>query len=313
MSRGLHRFALLVTFSTFVLIVAGALVTSNGAGLAVPDWPLSFGQFFPAMVGNVFYEHGHRMIATTVGLLTIALNVYLWRREPRRWVRRLGLVALGAVVVQGLLGGLTVLLRLPLAISTAHACLAQLFFCMLVSLSVFTSPSWQAERAQAKEAGGWSLPVWLCAATVSIFVQLVLGATLRHSAAWDEHLPTELVVAHIVGACLVTVILGSAAAAIFRRHAGLSYLTRPATLASLLLVLQLGLGLSAYLTRLRSPDEPQPLNPMVWVTVAHVATGAALLAVTLMLTLRTSRVLKRSEEHSSVGYQQQEANLTAGR
>ncbi|HYP54267.1 MAG TPA: COX15/CtaA family protein, partial [Pyrinomonadaceae bacterium] len=115
---GLHRFSLLVVGATFVLIVAGALVTSNDAGLAVPDWPLSFGRLHPPMglIGNVFYEHGHRMIATTVGVLVILLNVYLWRSEPRRWVRRLGLLALAAVITQGLLGGLTVLLQLPLAV-----------------------------------------------------------------------------------------------------------------------------------------------------------------------------------------------------
>src|SRR6266576_3464367 len=107
MNKGLHRFTVLVTGATFFLLIAGALVTSNDAGLATSDWPLSNGQFFPKMVGNLFWEHGHRMVATTVGLLTIALNVYLYKREPRRWVRRLALVALGTVIAQGLLGGLT--------------------------------------------------------------------------------------------------------------------------------------------------------------------------------------------------------------
>src|SRR5882762_5057729 len=146
MNKGLHRFTLLVTGATFFLLIAGALVTSNDAGLATPDWPLSNGQVFPKMVGNLFWEHGHRLIATTVGLLTIALNVYLYKREPRRWVRRLGLVALGTVIAQGLLGGLTVKLMLPLAVSAAHATLAQLFFCIMVSLSIFTSPGWQTDR-----------------------------------------------------------------------------------------------------------------------------------------------------------------------
>src|SRR5256886_4003335 len=120
MNKGLHRYILLLTGATFLLLVAGALVTSHDAGLATPDWPLSNGQVFPKMVGNLFWEHGHRLVATTVGLLTIALNVYLYEREPRRWVRRLGLVALGTVVAQGLLGGLTVKLMLPLAVSAAH-------------------------------------------------------------------------------------------------------------------------------------------------------------------------------------------------
>jgi len=108
MSKGVHRFALLVACATFFLIIAGANVTSHDAGLAVPDWPLSFGKFFPQMVGNVFWEHGHRLIAATVGLLTIALAIYLQIRERRSWVKRLGWLALAGVVAQGLLGGLTV-------------------------------------------------------------------------------------------------------------------------------------------------------------------------------------------------------------
>lgn len=296
MNRGLHRFALVVAFATFILILAGALVTSNGAGLAAPDWPLSYGQFFPPMVGNLFYEHGHRLIASTVGLLVIALNVYLWRREPRRWVRRLGLVALGVVITQGLLGGATVLLQLPLAVSTAHATLAQIFFCLTVSLAVFTAPGWRGEREQVvADTQRWSLPVWTAAAAVAVVVQLVLGATLRHSATWDQHLPTELLVAHIVGACVVTLVLGGALLATLRRHGDVAYLARPAKIASVLLVLQLFLGLAAYLTRTMSPEDPQPLHPMVGVTVAHVATGALVLATTLVLTLRAFRVLTRIE------------------
>jgi heme A synthase len=150
MSKGLNRFAILVACATFFLIVAGALVTSNDAGLATEDWPLSNGQFFPEMVGNLFWEHGHRMVATTVGMLTIGLLIYILAKEKRRWVRRLGVAALLAVIAQGLLGGLTVKLLLPLAVSTAHATLAQLFFCITVSLAVFTSRSWMEARPLSK-------------------------------------------------------------------------------------------------------------------------------------------------------------------
>src|SRR5437867_1588168 len=153
MSRGVHRFAVLVACATFFLIIAGANVTSHDAGMAVPDWPLSFGKFFPKMVGNVFWEHGHRMIATAVGLLTIVLAVYLQIREPRRWVKRLGWIALAGVIAQGLLGGLTVKLNLPLAVSAAHATLAQLFFLTTVSIAVFTSPRWIAAPSVANEHG----------------------------------------------------------------------------------------------------------------------------------------------------------------
>ena len=296
MHRGLHRFTLLVTGATFFLLIAGALVTSNDAGLATSDWPLSNGQIFPKMVGNLFWEHGHRMVATTVGLLTIALNVYLHKREPRRWVRRLGLIALGTVIAQGLLGGLTVKLMLPLAVSAAHATLAQLFFCIMVSLSVFTSPGWQEEdRKSLGEKGSVPLRSLSVAATITIFLQLILGATLRHSAPWDRFLPMELVLAHIGGAIAVAIMLGTAALLARRRHAGERYLTNPARLAIGLLLVQLLLGVAAYITRLASPNDPQPLNPMIGITVAHVACGALVFATTIVLTLRAFRILRASE------------------
>jgi cytochrome c oxidase assembly protein subunit 15 len=277
------------------LIIAGALVTSNDAGLATEDWPLSNGQFFPEMVGNLFWEHGHRMVATTVGMLTIGLLIYILAKEKRRWVRRLGVAALLAVIAQGLLGGLTVKLLLPLAVSTAHATLAQLFFCITVSLAVFTSRSWMEARplskAQPEENGTVPLRYLYTTALVTIFLQLIIGATLRHSATWNEHLPTELILAHIGGALAVTLALGSAAMNTLLRHKGHSFLTRPATLALVLLVAQLLLGLAAYLTRLASPNDPQPLNPMISITVAHVACGALVFVTTIVLTLRTYKVL----------------------
>src|SRR5580765_1321865 len=210
MNRGLNRFAILVACATFFLIIAGALVTSNDAGLATPDWPLSNGQFFPKMVGNLFWEHGHRMVATTVGMLTIVLMVYILKTEKRQWVRKLRIFALLAVVAQGLLGGLTVKLMLPLAVSSAHATLAQLFFCTTVSLAVFTSRSWIQAHPISEEKGSLTLRYLCTAALVTIFLLLILGATLRHSATWDQQLPTELILAHVGGAFAVTVILGMA-------------------------------------------------------------------------------------------------------
>jgi len=295
MSRGLNRFAILVACATFFLIIAGALVTSNDAGLATSDWPLSNGQVFPKMVGNLFWEHGHRMVATTVGFLTIVLMVYTLLKEKRAWVRKLSVVALAGVIAQGLLGGLTVKLMLPLAVSAAHATLAQLFFCTTVSLAVFTSRSWIGAAPVREEKD--NVPVrYLCAAAlVSIFLQLILGATLRHSATWDKQLPTDLILAHIGGAFVVTLILGAATVTVLRRHKGNAFLTRPATLAVSLLVIQLCLGLAAYLVRTASPKDPQPLNPMISITVAHVACGALVFATTIVLTLRAYKVLPAPE------------------
>src|SRR6185503_14586510 len=143
----LHRFTLLVAASTALLIFAGGLVTSTGSGLSVPDWPTTYGWWmwtFPLdkMVGGIFYEHTHRLIASTVGFLILVLAFWLWRTEERRWLQRLGYLALGAVVTQGVLGGVTVLWYLPDPISIAHAGLAQLIFCLAVSIALFTSSGW---------------------------------------------------------------------------------------------------------------------------------------------------------------------------
>jgi len=297
MNKGLHRYVLLLTGATFLLLIAGALVTSHDAGLATSDWPRSNGQWFPRMVGNLFWEHGHRMVATTVGFLTIGLNLYLFK-ERRGWVRLLGLLALLGVIAQGLLGGLTVKLMLPLWVSSAHATLAQLFFCTVVSLAVFTSPGWSQQHEVHEERSGLPLRYLCLAAAVTIFLQLILGATLRHSATWDKHLPTELVLAHIGGAIAVAITVSAAAISSLRRYASVQYLTRPATLALILVGLQILLGLSAYITRLMSPNDPQPLNPMIGITVAHVVCGALVFATTIVLTLRTFQVLR---VHQPVG------------
>jgi cytochrome c oxidase assembly protein subunit 15 len=313
MTRGLHRFTLALVVVTFLLLIAGALVTSHDAGLATSDWPRSNGQWFPKMVGNLFWEHGHRMVATTVGFLTLVFAVHLhrwtlWRalhrltgsksviriqpNEPPLWLRRLGLVALAAVVTQGLLGGLTVKLMLPLTVSAAHATLAQLFFCTVVTLAVLTSAGWCQQRRAIDEKSGLPLRYLAVAAAATVFLQLILGATLRHSASWDEYLPAELVVAHVGGAIAVLVVLGGTALTVLRRYPNEKYLTRPAMIAIALLAIQLLLGLTAYLTRLASPHDPQPLNPMIWVTVAHVVCGALVFATTIVLALRSFRLLR---------------------
>jgi heme a synthase len=307
MSKGLNRFAILVACATFFLIIAGALVTSNDAGLATSDWPLSNGQFLPPMVGNMFYEHGHRIIATTVGLLTLALAVYVRIKEKRLWVWRLTLFAVIAVCLQGLLGGLTVKMMLPLGVSSAHATLAQLFFCTTVGLAVFTSKSWIEARPLREENGNPPLRQMCTVALALILVQLVLGATLRHSAKWDQPLPVQLILAHIVGAAAVTIALGTTSLNVLRRHKGETFLTRPAAIALVLLAVQLFLGVASYVTRLGSPNDPQPLHPMIGITVAHVACGALVFATTIVLTLRAYRVLPASEAAMELAARPQES------
>src|SRR5689334_15389826 len=181
----LHRFAKLVAGATVVLILAGSLVTSHDAGLSVPDWPTSYGwnmfTFPPSMwVANILYEHGHRLIASTVGFLTIVLAVWLWIAE-RGWLRWMGIAALGTVVAQGVLGGLTVLFFLPPSISTAHAGLAEIFFCLTVAIALFTSPGWKAGRGAFFTPTDRSVRAMATATTILIYAQIIIGATMRHT------------------------------------------------------------------------------------------------------------------------------------
>src|SRR6266849_2024893 len=170
-TTGLHRFAVLTAGATFALLFVGGLVTSTGSGLAVPDWPLSFGLVFPPMAGGVLFEHGHRLAAAAVGCLTVVLALWTVVGEPRPGVRALGLLALLAVVLQGVLGGITVLYKLPPAVSVTHACLAQTFFCLTVTLALVTSPAWSAPRPRRSPA---ALGVLGGITTAAVFGQLVL-------------------------------------------------------------------------------------------------------------------------------------------
>jgi cytochrome c oxidase assembly protein subunit 15 len=181
----LHRFALFTAFATVVLIWSGGNVTSKGAGLAVPDWPNTFGYnmfLFPVSkwVGGIFSEHIHRLIASTIGFLTIILAVWLWRAEGRRWVRNLGYAALVVVILQGVLGGLRVTL-LKDEIGIFHACLAQGFFGMLIVIALATSRLWQRLSPNDSTVPTARNLAHLAIVTTSlIYLQLALGATMRH-------------------------------------------------------------------------------------------------------------------------------------
>ena len=282
MNRPLHRFALFTAFATLCLLVAGALVTSNEAGLSVPDWPLSYGQWMPPLIGGVFYEHGHRMIASFVGLLTVILAVWLWRAESRSWVKKIGLAAVVAVIAQGVLGGMTVLFLLPTAVSVGHACLAQLFFCMIVSLALVTSPSWRSQGADRlrplADGGIFSLGRLTVAVNVAIFLQLMLGAAFRHKGMG--------VVPHLIGAVVVALLVIWVVVRVAAQHAARREVLGWALVLNGLLVLQLVLGAAAYWIRHVTATAPQPLPPMVALTVTHVAVGALLMAAGVLLTIQ---------------------------
>ncbi len=285
-NRNVHRFAVFTAACTFLLLIAGALVTSNDAGLAVPDWPLSYGSLMPPMVGGIFYEHGHRMIATFVGLLSIGLAIWLWRVERRPWLRWLGLGALGAVIGQGILGGLTVLFFLPPAVSTAHAALAQLFFCTVVSIALFTSSWWDRALPLAGDSGGLGIHSLAAAAAAATFVQLILGAAFRHEGFG--------IVPHLVGAAVVTVLIFVLARALRRRFAGVPVLRNAARVLHALIGTQLLLGGAAWWSRVNAAPFPQPIPVMVSLTVIHTVMGALVLASTVVLTLVCHRIVLRS-------------------
>ncbi len=284
-NRGLHRFAIFTACVTLVLVVAGALVTSNDAGLSVPDWPTSFGSIYkiPQMVGGIRYEHTHRMVAEFVGLLTIILAVWTWRAEKRRWLRILGVAALATVVLQGILGGITVLHFLPPAVSSAHAAVAQTFFCIAVCIAVFTGRRWMAEVPRTEPDTRW--PTLFTLTMLSIFVlyvQLLLGAMFRHHGmSWWPH---------VVHAGIVAIVLSWTAVRAISVYSQVEAVKRPAIMMLGLMVAQLCFGFLAFITRVMwGQDAAQPELPMVIATVVHVAVGALLLATTVVLAIQVWR------------------------
>ncbi len=300
----LHLFAVLVAASTAVLIFAGGLVTSTGSGLSVPDWPTTYGWSmftFPLdkMVGGIRYEHTHRLIASGVGFLMIVLASWLWKVEPRRWVRRLGYTALAAVIAQGILGGITVLWFLPDPVSIAHAGLAQLVFCLTVAIALVTSPGWKrAYAAPGRDAqpaaAGPLLQKVAIATTALIYLQILVGATVRHTDAglaipdfplafgqlippmWDAKIAVHF--AHRVGAVVVTIAILAAAGHALYHHGRRRELRRPSMLLLALVAVQITLGALTVLS-----------GKQFVINSLHVVTGAMVLATSLVLALRSHR------------------------
>lgn len=294
----LHLFAKFVSAATVLLIVAGGLVTSTGSGLAVPDWPTSYGWnmfTFPMkhMVGGIFYEHGHRLIASGVGFLTIILAVWIWTVEPRRWMRVLGFTALAAVCVQGLLGGITVLYFLPTPVSTAHAGLAQIFFCLTIAIALFTSRGWTEPKYEPVDDR--MLRRVATTTTGLIYLQIIVGATMRHSDAglairdfplvfgglfppeWTPQIAIHY--AHRVGALFVTLAVAATAGHVWYHHPRRSELRRPAITVACLVLVQVTLGAFVIWS-----------EKNVAINTAHVVVGALTLATSLVLTLRSHQV-----------------------
>lgn len=293
-----HRLGLLTVGATLLLVFMGGLVTSTGSGLAVPDWPLSYGMLMPPMVGGVFFEHGHRMAATAVGFLTLLLAVWTAFDERRAGVVRLAWGALAVVVVQGVLGGLTVLFLLPPAVSVAHACLAQTFFCVAIALAFTLSREW-LEAVRTVDTSG--LRGAALAATGFTWLQLLLGAVMRHIGAGlaipDFPLalgrivpPLESVPVAVHFAHRLTALLVLASVLLLLRR---SWRTRdprflwPATLALALVGAQIALGAVTVLS-----------GRAVLPATLHVVVGAAVLGTCWFATLRALRHLSGSADEA---------------
>src|SRR5258705_2626717 len=323
----LPLFAALVAASTGVLIFAGGLVTSTGSGLSVPDWPNTYGWFmwtFPLnkMVGGIFYEHLHRLVASTVGFLLLVLAVWLWRAEPRAWVRRLGYLALAAVIAQGILGGIPVLWYLPDAISIAHASLAQIVFCLTTTIALVTSRGWTAGYADPKgprRAGEGprrsvddaTLQRIAIVTTAVIYAQIVIGATMRHTGAglaipdfplafghlvppqWDAKIAIHF--AHRLGAVTVAALALATAGHVFYHHRR-AELRRPAMLLLVLVALQITLGALTVLSQ-----------KQFLVNSLHVVNGALVLLTSLVLTLRAHRA-RFADAGSAVSFAHPDGN-----
>jgi cytochrome c oxidase assembly protein subunit 15 len=296
----LHLFAVLVAASTGILIFAGGLVTSTESGLSVPDWPNTYGHFmfffpFEKMVGGIRYEHTHRLIASTVGFLILALAAWLWRSEPRRWVRRLGYIALAAVITQGILGGITVLWYLPDPISIAHASLAQIVFCLTMTIALVTSGGWKRAYANNGPAPDDLMLRKIAAVTTGLlYLQIVVGATMRHTGAglaipdfplmfgqlipphWDAKIAIHF--AHRLGAVIVSLAILATTGHVFYHQRARTELVRPSILLLALLTTQITLGALTVLSQKE-----------FIVNSLHVVNGASVLVTSLVLTLRAYR------------------------
>src|SRR6266508_1979650 len=285
-----HRLAVALACATFPLLFIGGLVTSKSAGLAVPDWPTTFGYnmfLYPwsKMIGNIFYEHSHRLVAAFVGLLTIALAVILWLRERRAWLRWLGVVALGLVIIQGILGGLRVVL-LESTLAIIHACFAQAFFALTVALALFTSREWRRDTIEAPIADGGRLWRLATITTALIYIQVVFGAVLRHS---GERLDAHVLFAGLVAVHVILLLLR-----VTKHHGANLKLVRSAYALGILLLLQFLLGAASYLAKFTILLR-LPIDMIVLLTTTHLIVGALMLVTSLALALRSYRLSATSK------------------
>jgi len=260
------------------LILAGGLVTSKEAGLAVPDWPMSYGQWFPPIVGNVAWEHGHRIIAGFVGILTLSLSICVQIFEKRPWLKRLAWIAFAAVILQAVLGGITVLFLLPPAVSIFHACLAQTFLCLIVALTYFLNPHFSSSPATQDGEGRAKLKRLSLMTTGFIYLQLILGAVIRHT--------DSSVVPHIVVAVIVVLHVSMVVSRVLSLEGGPSPLLRRSAIGfGILTIVQVFLGFGSLIFTKMLEGGYTPSFGEVCFTAAHQTVGALILALGILITL----------------------------
>ena len=285
---GVHRFAVFVVVWTVLLLIAGALVTSNDAALAVPDWPLSYGSLTPPMVGGIFYEHSHRLIAGGLGILAVILAIVIWVKDDRRWLRWFGMIAVVGVVIQAILGGQVVIRLLHYWLPVIHACFAQIVFAAVLSIAVFTSRWWITDQTLLEDGGGFSIRALASLNAIIVFFQVFLGAGFRH-----QDLP---IWPHIAGSLLVLASVVCTAVVLRKRFPQSRELSKARILLHSFFGVQFLLGLGAYWARLTTANAPQPMRLMVLLTVTHTVVGALLFAVCILTVLLCYRLVPSGRE-----------------
>jgi heme A synthase len=284
-----HRLAVFTVIWTVLLLIAGALVTSNAAALSVLDWPKSHGAWIPSpLTGGDVYEYSHRVIAGVLGMLTLVLTVLVWIQEERRWLRWFAVIAMGGIVAQAILGGEVVIRLLHYWLPVMHACLAQIMFGAILSLAVFTSKWWVAEHSPLEDHGSPSVHSVVILNAVVIFFQVFLGAGFRHNdiPIWP----------HAAGSLVVLGMIIWTGALLRKRFEKSRELTLMRILLHSFFGVQFLLGIGAYWARLVTAEAPRPPQMLVALTVIHTVVGALLLAVSIATILVCYRLVPRSGE-----------------
>jgi len=284
------RIAQTTVGATFFLLILGGIVSSKGVGMAVPDWPTTFGYnmfTYPLskMVGGIFYEHSHRLIGSLVGFLTIGLTMAILWKDNRKWLKVLSVVALFAVIAQGIMGGMRVV-EISKSFAVAHGAFAHAFFALVVSIAFFLSNFWERIPSDNNIMEASRLRRFSIITTTVIYLQLIAGAVYRHTGSWFW--------IHMLLALIVTTIIFLLMDSVNKKVGRVTFLRRIAITLGALIVLQLFSGLGAYMTKLISPDPLTASAIVVTITLIHVLSGALIFSFSVLLTLGIFKCTKES-------------------